>query len=282
MLASSTACTPFVKLCICVPMQSAVFFVYLSAWRDFSGTLMEATKTTLSTVAHLRNQFLQENNIQFVLDKCHRYGWADTYIFTKNGEQAGYGSVWGKDKREDRDAIFEFYLIESVRNVSNQFFALFCRASNASYIECQSNDRFLYPMFEKFAINTYAEAILFADDHETNLLVDKSSIERKDHANPDDCQYVINYDSKVAGTGGFMLNYNVPYADIYYEIHEDYRRKGLGSFFVQELKKEIYKMGRVPAARCNVTNAISKATLLKAGFIVCGLRVNGDIHVTID
>jgi RimJ/RimL family protein N-acetyltransferase len=136
-------------------------------------------------------------------------------------------------------------------------------------------------MFEKFATNTSAEAILFADDHETNLIVDGASIEQKDQPNPDDRQYVIRYQGNVAGAGGFMLNYNFPYADIYYEIHEDYRRKGLGSYFVQELKKEIYRMGRVPAARCNVTNAISKATLLKAGFVVCGLRVNGDIHVTI-
>jgi GNAT superfamily N-acetyltransferase len=243
---------------------------------------MEVIRTKLSTVSHLRNQFLLENNIQFILDKCHRYGWADIYLLTNNGEQVGYGSVWGKDKREDRDAIFEFYLIESVRNVSDQFFTLFCRTSKASYIECQSNDRFLYPMFENFAINTCAEAILFADDHETNLLVDNASIERKDHSNPDDRQYALSYNGKEAGTGGFMLNYNFPYADIYYEIHEDYRRKGLGSYFVQELKKEIYKMGRVPAARCNVTNSISKATLLKSGFVVCGLRLNGDIHVTIE
>jgi RimJ/RimL family protein N-acetyltransferase len=243
---------------------------------------MEVVKTKLSAVAHFRNQFLFENNIQFILDKCHRYGWADTYLFTNNSEQVGYGSVWGKDKREERDAIFEFYLIESARNLADQFFAMFYKTSKASYIECQTNDRFLYPMFEKFAKNTSAEATLFADDHETNLIVDGASIEQKEQANPDDRQYVINYNGKVAGTGGFMLNYNFPYADIYYDIHEDYRRKGLGGYFVQELKKEIYKMGRVPAARCNVTNAISKATLLKAGFVVCGLRVNGDIHVTIE
>jgi GNAT superfamily N-acetyltransferase len=240
---------------------------------------MEVTRSTLSTIVHFRNQFLQENDIQFVLDKCHRYGWADTYLLTNNGEQVGYGSVWGKDKREDRDAIFEFYLIEPARNIANEFFIMFSKTSKASYIECQSNDRFLYPMFQKFATNTYAEAILFADDYETNLFIGDASIERKEQGNSDDQQYVINYNGTVAGTGGFMLNYNFPYADIYYEIHEDYRRKGLGSYFVQELKKEIYKMGRVPAARCNVTNAISRSTLLKSGFVVCGLRLNGDIDV---
>jgi RimJ/RimL family protein N-acetyltransferase len=241
---------------------------------------MEVKRTTLPAIAHFRTQFLTENSIQFVFDKCHRYGWADTYLFTTDGKQVGYGSVWGKDNREDRDAIFEFYLTEESRHLSEKLFVLFCEVSKASYIECQSNDQFLYPLFEKFASNTVTEAILFSDDHETNLTVDGVEIELKEQTNPDDRQYVISYRGASAGTGGFMLNYNFPYADIYYEIDEAFRRKGLGSFVVQELKKEIYRMGRVPAARCNVTNFSSKATLLKAGMIVCGFRVNGDIDLS--
>jgi GNAT superfamily N-acetyltransferase len=240
---------------------------------------MEVARTSLSTIAHFRKQFLEENNIQFVFDKCHRYGWADTYLFTNNGEQVGYGAVWGKDKREDRDAIFEFYLIKECRHLSDQFFIAFCKSSGARYIECQSNDRFIYPIFERFARNTNAEAILFADERQTDLSVEGVIINAKEQANPDDRQYVVIHNGEEAGSGGFMLNYNFPYADIYYDIHESHRRKGLGSYLVQELKKEIYKMGRVPAARCNVSNSISKSTLLKAGMTVCGLRVNGDIHL---
>jgi GNAT superfamily N-acetyltransferase len=241
---------------------------------------MEVAKTTLSTIAHFRKQFLEENNIQFIYDKCHRYGWADTYLFIINSEQVGYGSVWGKNEREDRDAIFEFYLIKNWRHLAEQFFIEFCKSSRAPYIECQSNDRFIYPMFQKFAKNTVTEAILFADDHQTDLYVESTIMESKgqgDH--PDDRQYVLIHNGEEAGSGGFMLNYNFPYADIYYQIHESHRRRGLGSYLVQELKKEIYKMGRVPAARCNVANAISKLTLLKAGMVVCGLRVNGDIDL---
>src|SRR5688572_15533094 len=116
-------------------------------------TTMEVTLSTHSTIAHLRKEFLRENNIQFILDKCYRYGWADTYVFSINGSQVGYGSVWGKEKREDRDAIFEFYLTGDDRRQAEQFFTAFCLASKVPYIECQSNDRFLYPMFEKFAEN---------------------------------------------------------------------------------------------------------------------------------
>lgn len=74
-----------------------------------------------------------------------------------------------------------------------------------------------------------------------------------------------------------MPNYNMPYADLYYDVPEQHRQKGFGGFMVQELKKAAYQMGRVPAARCNIRNNASKATLLKAGFRICGWRINGKI-----
>ena len=238
---------------------------------------MEITRTSLPTIAHLRKEFLSENNIQFILDKAHRYGWADLYVFTVNQSHVGYGSVWGKEKREDRDAIFEFYLVSEYRQQAQKIFVDFCHASKAPHIESQSNDKFLYPMFEKFADNVETEAILFADDHETNFDGKGSSLLPRPQSNPDDCQYALMNNGEEVGEGGFMLNYNLPYADIYYSVGEQYRRKGFGSFIVQELKKEIYKMGRVPAARCNAKNMISKATLLKAGLVVCGERLSGDL-----
>ena len=98
------------------------------------------------------------------------------------------------------------------------------------------------------------------------------------HDRADDCAYVLQYNNEVAATGGLMLNYNMPYADIYYEVNENYRQKGLGTLMVQELKKAAYEMGRVPAARCNIRNIISKYTLLKAGFTVCGCILKGNIQ----
>lgn len=239
---------------------------------------MEVTRTTHSTIAPLRENFLRENNIQFVLDKCHRYGWADVYAFTAKESLVGYGSIWGNVEREDRDAIFEFYLIEDYRHLAETFFATFAETSGASWIECQTNDKFLYPMFEKFATNGGAEAILFEDLHQTTLSMPGTWLSARQQSNPDDCQYVMIHNNIQVGEGGFMLNYNFPYADIYYSVDERYRGKGLGTFFIQELKKEIYKIDRVPAARCNVSNTISKATLLKAGMQVCGMRMVGQLR----
>ena len=54
---------------------------------------------------------------------------------------------------------------------------------------------------------------------------------------------------------------------IYIEINETYRRRGLGAYFVQELKRIAYEMGGIPAARCSSENVASRKTLQKAGFV---------------
>jgi hypothetical protein len=68
----------------------------------------EIIKTDLATIEPLRSLFLSETKFQFIYNKCHAAGWSDVYLFSINDELAGYGSVWGKDKRENRDTIFDF------------------------------------------------------------------------------------------------------------------------------------------------------------------------------
>jgi GNAT superfamily N-acetyltransferase len=241
---------------------------------------IKVTRTGLKAIRDLRILFLQESNFQFIYNKCHEYGWADTWLFNIDGEKAGYGAVWGAEKREDRDAIFEFYLIEPFRNSANRLFEEFCTLSGATLIECQSNDKLLCSMLYEYAQNINAEAVLFEDHFQTDLTVPGAIFSREKSAVTNGREadgYFLKMNGKIVATGGFMLNYNKPYADIYMEVKEPFRRKGLGSLLIQELKKEIYLMGRVPAARCNVGNKASKASLLKAGFTVCGARLKGVI-----
>ena len=61
------------------------------------------------------------------------------------------------------------------------------------------------------------------------------------------------------------------------EVREDFRRKGFGSFLIQEIKKRCYLDGRVPAARTGLDNIASRATLIKAGFKVAGFMVFGQV-----
>lgn len=241
---------------------------------------IEVTKCTLDEVKALRILFLHENHFQFVHDKCHYYGWADTYVFRVDGVRAGYGSVWGRAKRDDRDAIFEFFVLKNYRNYSDTLYREFLSISAVTHMECQTNDILLTEMMYRYAENIEAEAVLFEDSHQTNLMIPNTVLKRnlEGQDNPS-CVggYFLEHDGKEVATGGFMLNYNMPYADIYMDVQEQDRRKGFGSLIIQELKKEIYLKGRVPAARCNINNLPSKGSLTRAGFKVCGFLLNGKI-----
>jgi RimJ/RimL family protein N-acetyltransferase len=239
---------------------------------------IKVIKVELEEIRDFRILFLRENDFQFIFNKCHDYGWADTYLFVMDGIRVGYGAVWGQSKREDRDAIFEFYIIKPFSNFSNFIFTEFHTASGATFIECQSNDLLLSSMLYEYSQNINAEAVLFEDHFITNFDIPGVIFLKKpaeDNIGDGVGGYVLEQNGEVLATGGFMLNYNLPYADIFYEVNENFHQKGFGSLIVQELKKEIYFMGRVPAARCNIRNRASKANLLKAGFKVCGFILKG-------
>lgn len=241
---------------------------------------IQITKTTSAAIQDLRRLFLHKNNFQFTYDKCHYYGWADVYVFTANDVIIGYGATWGTDKREERDTIFEFYILPPYHKFNSAIFDQFIKVTKPIFIECQSNDELLTAMLFEFAININAEAILFEDHYQSNIQIPGVQFGRESSENKgaDAGGYYLQYQGDIVANGGFMLNYNFPYADIYMDVKEPHRQKGFGSLMVQELKKEIYRMGRVPAARCNIHNRASKATLLKAGFTPCGFRLKGHLN----
>lgn len=234
------------------------------------------SKLSLKEVQPLRDLRLAEIDFQFVYNKCHGAGWADTYFFTIDGEKAGFGSVWGKDKREERDAIFEFYLLEPYRRLANSIFPEFHKVSGASYVECQTNDKLITDMLFEYCANIYADRILFEDSITTEMEI-PGAVFKKTVNNDGETEYILERDGEIVATGGFIWNYNFPYIDMYYEVKESHRQKGFGTLITQELKKEAYLLDRVPAARCNINNKASKATLLKAGMKVCGHILIGEL-----
>jgi RimJ/RimL family protein N-acetyltransferase len=234
------------------------------------------SKVSLKEVQPLRDLRLAEIDFQFVYNKCHGAGWADTYLFTIDGEKAGYGSIWGKDKREERDAIFVFYLLEPYRRLANSIFPELHKVSGASYVECQTNDRLITDMLFEYCANIYADRILFEDSITTEMKM-PGAVFKKTVNNDGETEYILERDGEIVATGGFIWNYNFPYIDMYYEVKESHRQKGFGTLITQELKKEAYLLDRVPAARCNINNKASKATLLKAGMKVCGHILIGEL-----
>jgi GNAT superfamily N-acetyltransferase len=87
--------------------------------------------------------------------------------------------------------------------------------------------------------------------------------------------WIVEADGVIAAAGGLLFHYNVPYGDIYMAVAEPLRRRGHGSYLVQELKRVGREMGKVPAARCNVSNPASRATLQKAGMMPCARMLTG-------
>ena len=81
----------------------------------------------------------------------------------------------------------------------------------------------------------------------------------------------------VVAAGGVLCHYNPPYGDLFMGVAGPFRRRGYGSYLVQELKRVAYERGQVPAARCNAANGGSRATLQRAGLMPCARVLTGRI-----
>lgn len=247
---------------------------------------LSITQTDLKEILPLRSLFLQENNFQIRYNAYHERGWAYSYIIKLDKEKIGYGSIKGNEHRNDRDTLFEFYIIPSFRNISSVAFSELLSYSKAAFIECQSNDLLLSSLLYQYGQNINSSVILFEESRTSYIHIDKIIFRTRnmtdvvfEHKSEPVGDYVLELQGEVIATGGFLLHYNFPFADLYMEVKEGHRRKGFGSFLIQEIKKQCYLAGRVPAARCNIDNSASKATLMKAGLKIAGLMLFGAIKL---
>jgi GNAT superfamily N-acetyltransferase len=163
------------------------------------------------------------------------------------------------------------------------FAALLC-ASRVRHIECQSNDELLTSLLLEFGRNIRSDVVLFEDHVTTNLAVPGASVRRRrpeeamfDHHGEPEGDYVVDVEGTIFASGGFLLHYNPPFADLYMETQAAARRRGYASLLLQEVKKACYESGRVPAARTSLDNYGSRAALLKAGMRICGFMLLADV-----
>ena len=153
-------------------------------------------------------------------------------------------------------------------------FSKLVEASEATAMEVQSNDVLLAVMLHTWARDVVSEKIIFEDGRTTNWQYEAALVRRRDEPEHD---WVIELDGVVAANGGILYHYNRPYGDIYMEVTQSYRRRGLGCFLVQELKRICYELGSIPCARCNPNNIASRETLQKAGFVPCAHILTGKL-----
>jgi GNAT superfamily N-acetyltransferase len=236
--------------------------------------LVEAS--TVDRTLTLRDRYRAEMNCQIVHDSIHRrQGWTLTYVFSLDGTAVGYASVAVGGPWQGKPTVLEFYLAPTARTCAFDVFERLLDASGARWMEIQSNDLLAAVMLQTYAQEISAEKIVFRDRETTTLSASGAVLHSL--TSPEETrlcmdqrnggsEWRLDVNGVAAATGGIMFHYNIPYGDIYMEVAEAFRGRGLGSFLVQELKRVTYELGAVPAARCNPGNVPSRRTLQKAGF----------------
>jgi GNAT superfamily N-acetyltransferase len=237
----------------------------------------------LEDVLPLRELYRQEMKCQIVHDSLPRRGFGEMFLLLLEGRLVGYGFVMGY-RDEPRDMIREFFVLPAHRGSALPLFRQLIETSRARRIQAQTNDTLLTLMLFDCASDITSETVVFNDALTTNLIVPGATFRQVAEADTGRIfehkvepvgEWLIEVDGSIVATGGIALHYNLPYADLYMEVDEPHSRRGYGSYLIQELKRACYEMGRIPAARCNVANAASRATLQNAGLFPCARILSG-------
>ena len=234
-------------------------------------------------VLTLRELYRREMSCQIIRDAWHGRGWTDSYLLRLRGQTVGYGLVGGVHGKP-KDELIEFYVLAAHRAASLPLFRRLAVVSQAKTIVAQTNDTLLTLMLYDCASKIESDTILFEDAFTTNLVVVGATFRRATdsdkrrtfpHTTEPVGDWLIEAEGEVAATGGLMFHYNPPFGDVYMEVAEPFRRRGYGSYLVQELRRTCREQGKVPAARCPVSNVASRATLQKAGMLPCARVLRG-------
>jgi GNAT superfamily N-acetyltransferase len=237
-------------------------------------------------VEALREMYRMDARCQIVADSSLRRGFADAYLIVVNGQMAGYGGVYNK---YDPGRLTEFYVMPFAQQQASPMFRELLKASGATEIAARTNIPRLLMMLYDCAHDIRTEKILFADAFTSTLAAPFGGLFRAateaelaaaanrgaEVASP----WVVECSGEIVAEGGFLTHYNPPYGDVFMEVRENARRRGFGSFLVQEVKRVCYDAGRIPAARCSPENVASRGTLEKAGLLVCGRILVGEVAI---
>jgi GNAT superfamily N-acetyltransferase len=244
---------------------------------------IEVSRVEVNEITPLRELHRQAMNCQIMHDSFPRRGFSDPYLICVDGHVAGYGLVANQHWPE---TVHEFYTVPGYRAAALPMFRQLLVVSQAAKILAQTNDRLLLLMLYDCAAEITSETILFEDGFPTYLTCPTGALRKVTEADKDrlaeqkldsDSDWMIESDGVPVATGGVAFHYNPPYGDLYMGVAEAHRRRGYGSYMVQELKRIAYEIGRKPAARCNVSNVASRTTMQKAGMLPCARLLVGDV-----
>jgi len=248
---------------------------------------MESRQVELRDIEGFRDIYRREMCCQIIHDSIHsRPGWSKEYLLIDDGTKVGYGSIAVGGPWHENPTVYEFFVLSQHRLRVFDFFEGLLTSTEATMIETQSNDALLTIMLHTFARDVSSESILFHDKLATShspreAVFRRSSAEDAAQIGQQqldsDAKWLVSVGGIIAAAGDILFHYNRPYGDIYMKVAEPFRRRGIGTYLVQELKRVCYEGGSLPAARCNPKNFASRRTLQKAGFVPCGHILKGTV-----
>lgn len=185
--------------------------------------------------------------------------------------------------------MFEFYIVPEQRLHSFDIFEAFSATAKITAFEVQTNDILPTLVLHAYCPHATSEKIVFHDQLTTNLPANGAIFRRTTSSDADRIfkhhdepmgDWLLEVDGNIAATGGILYHYNKPYGDIYMEVAASFRRRGFGSYLVQELKHVCREGGSMPCARCSPENLASRKTIQKAGLAPCAHILVGQIKLS--
>lgn len=226
-------------------------------------------------LALLREQFRRQTPGQIVHDSLHgRSGWTESFLLRRNDDTIGYGSVAVDGPWRGTRTVFEFHLASEALDQAEFWFADFLRDGRATHFEIQTEPPLLRKLATPRAQAWTTDRIVFRDAGVTALRPPSGAVFRRvrtgeavfPHQAEPVGDWVVELAGEVVATGGWLSHYNPPHRDLYLEVAEAHRRRGIGSWLLQELKQACREDGGVACARCHPDNLASRACLARAGF----------------
>ncbi len=238
-------------------------------------------------VEPLREAYRAEMLCQVLHDSLHRRpGWVEWYRLSVSDVLAGYGAVAVAGPWINVRALFEIYVLPRYKPMLLPLGEELIQASKADQMLVQTNDRTLAVLMEQFGHEPVADKIVFASGTKTNWpnpgAIFRRRIEGEQpaifaHEWEPVGDWVLEVAGEIVATGGYLTHYNPPFVDLYMEVREDMRRRGLGSYLLQEIRRVAEENRLVVCARCNIDNVASMKTLARAGLVPCAHRITAKI-----
>jgi GNAT superfamily N-acetyltransferase len=236
-------------------------------------------------VRPMRDLHRREMNCQIIHDSWLDRRWVDAYALQLDGNVVGYGLV-GDIRGERKTIVTEYFVLPEHRGAALPLFRALIESSGADRFDVQTNDLLFTLMVYDCGVDIQSDTVLFNDALTTNLSIpgatfrkfapqDAGRVLGRERDEPN--EWLIEANGEIVAAGGLLYHYNPPYGDIYMEVAPSQRRRGYGSYLVQELKRTAYELGKIPAARCNVANVGSRSTLQKAGMLPCARILTGSL-----